>query len=94
MFKDCILWLDSEQQIIYRSTFVDEVQEDGTLKRYVPTTTYSFNTQHYFSKAEMQLLVEGCGFKVKEIWGDTAKQPFGNRSNNIIIMAEKDDLLD
>ena len=91
MFKDCILWLDSEQQIIYRSTFVDEVQEDGTLKRYVPTTTYSFNTQHYFSKAEMQLLVEGCGFKVNEIWGDTAKQPFGNRSNNIIIMAEKDD---
>jgi ubiquinone/menaquinone biosynthesis C-methylase UbiE len=92
MFIDCIRWIDSSQQTIYRSTFVDEVQEDGTMKRYVPPTTYFGNTQHYFSKMELQLLVESCGFRVKEIWGDKAKQPFGSRSKNIIIMAEKDDL--
>jgi len=36
MFMDCTRWIDSAQQTIYRSTFVDEVQEDGTMKRYVP----------------------------------------------------------
>ena len=94
MFKDCIRGIDSAQQTIYRSTFVDEVQEDGTMKRYVPPKTYFGNRNHYFSKTELQLLVESCGFKVKEIWGDCAKRPFGSRSNNIIIMAEKDDLVD
>lgn len=94
MFKDCIRWIDSAQQIIYRNTFVDEVQEDGTLKRYVPPMTYFGNRQHYFSKVELQLLVENCGFNVKEIWGDRAKRPVGSRSTSIIIMAEKDDLED
>ncbi|MGD8753748.1 MAG: class I SAM-dependent methyltransferase [Anaerolineales bacterium] len=91
MFVDCIRWIDSAQQNIYRSTYVDEVQEDGIIKRHVPSKTYFGNTQHYFSKNELQLLVEICGFKVKEIWGDMAKRPFGSRSNKIIIMAEKDD---
>jgi ubiquinone/menaquinone biosynthesis C-methylase UbiE len=94
MFIDCIHWIDSAQQNIYRSTFVDEVQEDGTVKRYVPTKTYFGNTQHYFSKNELQLLVECCGFKVQEIWGDLAKGPFGSRSSKIIIMAAKDDFVD
>lgn len=94
MFKDCIRWIDSAQQTIYRSTFVDEVQENGTMKRYVPSETYFGNTQYYFSKTELQLLVESCGFEVKEIWGDKGKRPFGIRSNNIILMAEKDDLPD
>ena len=93
MFIDCIHWIDSAQQTIYRSTFVDEVQEDGTLKRHVPSKTYFGNTQHYFSKTELQLLVENCGFHVQEIWGDKAKRPFGSRSNNIIILAEKNDLV-
>jgi ubiquinone/menaquinone biosynthesis C-methylase UbiE len=91
MFIDCIRWIDSAHQNIYRSTFVDEVQEDGTMKRYVPSKTYFGNTQHYFSKTELQLLIESSGFKVNEIWGDRAKRPFGSRSNNLIIMAEKDD---
>jgi ubiquinone/menaquinone biosynthesis C-methylase UbiE len=91
MFKDCIRWIDSAQQNIYRSTFVDEVQEDGTMKRYIPSKTYFGNTQHYFNKMEMQLLVESCGFKVQEIWGDMAKQPFGSQSNKIIMMAEKEE---
>jgi ubiquinone/menaquinone biosynthesis C-methylase UbiE len=94
MFIDCIRWIDSAQQNIYRSTFVDEVQEDGTMKRYVPSKTYFGNTQHYFSKTELQLLIESSGFKVKEIWGDFAKQPFGSRSNKIIVLAERDDFGD
>jgi hypothetical protein len=40
----------------------------------------------------MQLLVESCGFKVKEIWGDKAKQPFGSQSKSLIILAEKHNL--
>ena len=90
MFKDCIRWIDSAQQAIYRSTFVEEIQDDGTIKQYVPSKTYFGNTQHYFSKNELQLLVESCGFKDKEIWGDKAKKPFGFRSEEIIIMAEKE----
>lgn len=94
MFIDCIRWIDSAQQTIYRSTFVDEVQEDGTVKRYAPSKTYFGNTQHYFSKIELQLLVESCGFKVQQIWGDLAKRPFGSQSSKIIMVAEKDDGVD
>lgn len=63
MFVDCIRWIDSVQQNIYRSTYVDEVQEDGTMKRYIPAKTYFGNIQHYFSKTELQLLVEAVASK-------------------------------
>ena len=94
MFKTCIRRIDSANQTIYCSTFVDELQEDGSVKRYVPTTTYFGNRSHYFGKTELQLLVESCGFKVKDIWGDRSKRPFVGQSKSIIVIAEKDDSVD
>jgi SAM-dependent methyltransferase len=89
MFKDCIRGIDTANQTIYRTTFVDEVEEDGSMKRHVPTGAYFGNRNHYFGKTELQLLVESCGFKVKDIWGDRSRRPFVSQSNSIIIMAEK-----
>jgi ubiquinone/menaquinone biosynthesis C-methylase UbiE len=94
MFKDCIRGVDTANQTIYRSTFVDEVQEDGSMKRHVPTGEYFGNRKHYFGKTELQMLVEGCGFKVKSIWGDRFKRPFASRCNSIIVMATKEGLVD
>jgi ubiquinone/menaquinone biosynthesis C-methylase UbiE len=92
MFKTCIRGIDGASQTIYCSTFIDEVQEDGSVKRYVPEFGYFGNTKHYFGKAELQLLVEGCGFTVTEMWGDVRKQPFTRQSRSIIVVAEKGEL--
>jgi SAM-dependent methyltransferase len=89
MFKDCIRWIDNPSQTIYRATFIDEVQEEGSIKRYVPSVGYFGDKYHYFTKTELQLFVESCGFKVKEIWGDLSKQKFTSQSNSVIIVAEK-----
>jgi SAM-dependent methyltransferase len=89
MFKDCICWIDSASQTIIRTTFVDEVQEDGSIKRYIPSEGYFGNKNHYFNIIELQLLVESCGFKVKDIWGDWSKQKFSSQSYGMIIVAEK-----
>ena len=67
-----------------------EVQEDGTIKRYVTTGDYFGNQNHYFRKPELQLLVESCGFRVNDIWGDRSGQPFSSQSRNIIVLAEKE----
>jgi ubiquinone/menaquinone biosynthesis C-methylase UbiE len=91
MFKTCIRGIDSASQTIYRSTFIDEVQEDGSVKRYVPKGTYFGNTKHYFGKTELQLVVENCGFRVREIWGDRRKGLCTRQSRSLIIVAEKDD---
>jgi hypothetical protein len=92
MFKDCIRGIDNASQTISRTTFIDEVQKDGFIKRYVPASGYFGNRNHYFTKIELQLLVENCGFKVKDIWGDWSKGKFMSQSNSIIIVAEKVDM--
>jgi SAM-dependent methyltransferase len=89
MFKTCIRGIDTATQTIYGTTFVDEVQEDGSIKRHVPGGAYFGNRSHYFGKIELELLVESCGFRVKDVWGDCSKGPFVSRSSNIIILAEK-----
>lgn len=89
MFKSCIRHIDFASQTIFQTTFVDEVQEDGTIVRYVPDAPYFGNTKYYFGKNELQLLVESCGFTVREIWGGYAGQPITNQNNHIILVAEK-----
>jgi 2-polyprenyl-3-methyl-5-hydroxy-6-metoxy-1,4-benzoquinol methylase len=94
MFRTCIRGIDTANQTIYCSTFIDEVQEDGSVKRHVPTVSYFGNRSHYFGKTELQLLVESCGFKVEDIWGDCSRRPFASQSRSIIVVAEKRDLTD
>ena len=91
MFRDCIQWIDPASQTIVSSVFVDEVQEDGTIKRYVPTTTYFGHRKHYFNPIELRLLVESCGFQVTEFWGDPSKGKFTSQSRSMILVAEKVD---
>lgn len=89
LFKDCNQWIDPASQTIVSSVFVDEVQEDGTLKRYVPTSAYFGHRKHYFNPIELRLLVENCGFQVKEFWGDQSKGRFTSQSRSMILVAEK-----
>ena len=89
MFKDCILGIDYASQTIFRSTFVDEVQEDGSIKRYVPAAPYFGNRNHYFTSIELRLLIESSGFTVTQVWGDWSKRSFTSQSNSLIVMAEK-----
>jgi len=89
MYKDCIRWIDFASQTIYRTAWIDEVQEDGSIKRYTSDSGYFGSRNHYFTKIELQLLIERCGFNIKDVWGDLTKQPFNSQSNSIIIFAEK-----
>lgn len=89
MFKDCIRGIDFASQTISRTTMVDEVQEDGSIKRYLPGSGYFGNRNHYFTKIELQLLIESCGFNVKHVWGNFSRQPFMSRSGSLIVVAER-----
>jgi len=89
MYKDCTQWVDFAGQTIFRSSFVDEVQEDGSIRRYVNSGGYFGNREHYFTPVELRLLVEKCGFQVADVWGDVSKQPVSSRSKRIIVRAEK-----
>jgi hypothetical protein len=88
MFRSMIFHIDFATQTIYGRAFIDEIQEDGTLKRYV-SGAERFHRSHYFNRFELQLLIEEAGFAVKHLWGDHRRNPLGPRSYNMIFVAEK-----
>lgn len=80
-----------QQLRLIRSTFVDELEEDGSIRRYVESDGYFSDREHYFTPVELQLLVEKCGFMVTDVWGGISKQPVSSRSHHIVVRAEKDE---
>jgi ubiquinone/menaquinone biosynthesis C-methylase UbiE len=80
--------IDFITQTIYGRQFIDEIQDDGTVKRYVPADSGT-RRMHYFNRFELQLLIEQAGFIVRNLWGSHDKQPLGPRSFNMIFVAQK-----
>ncbi len=80
--------IDFITQTIYGRRFVDEIQDDGTVKRYVPADGGVHRT-HYFNRFELQLLMEQVGFTVRDPWGGPDRQPLGSRSFNMVYVAQK-----
>ena len=78
--------IDFVTQTIYYRLFIDEVQEDGTVRRYFPPGRRSM---HYFIRFELQSLIERAGFTVKELYGGWGRQSFGPTSSNMIFVSEK-----
>lgn len=79
--------IDFITQTIFGRRFIDEIQDDGTVKRYVPAG--GAHRTHYFNRSELQLLIEQAGFTVRDVWGGSDRQPLGSRSFNMIFVAQK-----
>ena len=81
--------IDFITQTIYGRQFIDEIQDDGTVRRYYVPTSDGTRRIHYFNCFELQLLLEQAGFTVKNLWGDHERQPLVSQSINMIFVAQK-----
>ena len=88
MFNWATTHIDFATQTIYARRFIDEVQDDGTVKRYLSADGGTHCT-HYFNRFELQLLIEQARFTVRDLWGDHNRQPLGSRSTNMIFVADR-----
>jgi len=95
-FNSFLRHIDFVTQTIYERTWIDEVQDDGTVRRYVRpggssrSTHYSWDVRHYFNRFELQLLIEQAGFTISDLWGGPDRSPLGPRSYNMIFVAQGD----
>lgn len=80
--------VDTTTQTIRAQHFIDEVQEDGTIRRYMGPNDGKQAT-HYFHRCELELLIEGAGFAVRDVWGGANKSPLRSESYNMIFVAER-----
>jgi len=88
MFNWATTHIDFVTQTIYARRFIDEVQDDGTVKRYLSADGGAHRT-HYFSRFELHLLIEQAGLCVRDLWGGHDRQPFGPRSYNMIFVVDR-----
>jgi len=87
-FHSATLVVDFIAQTLYGRRFIDEIQDDGTVKRYTGADGGAYR-MHYFSRFELQLLIEGAGFTVGDLWGGHDRGPLGPRSYSMIFLAHK-----
>lgn len=79
--------IDFVSQTILSRCFIDEIQPDGTVRRYLRGDGRA--RSHYFGHFELQLLIEQAGFDITDLWGTQGRQPLGSRSYNMIFVAHK-----
>ena len=80
--------IDFALQVIHSRRFIEEVQEDGTVRRCMPSGGGAVQ-KHFFNRFELQLLLEQAGFQVKHSWGGYDRRPIGAQSRIMIFVAQK-----
>lgn len=86
--------VDFARQLIYGRSFVEEVQADGSVKRYLSEERDHkghawWDVRRYLTPQELGLLIRQAGFTVKELWGSHDRGPLKPDSYNMIFMAQK-----
>lgn len=81
--------IDFVTQTIYSRQFIDEVQDDGTVKRYIKADG-GVSRAHYFTQLELRLLIEHAGFVIRAVYGGDTKEPLTAESYSMIFVAEKE----
>jgi ubiquinone/menaquinone biosynthesis C-methylase UbiE len=79
--------MDFATQTIFCRRFIEEIQDDGTVKRYVPPEG-GLSRSHYFTGFELQLLIEQAGFAIRDVFGGYGGQPLAASSRSMIFVAE------
>ena len=87
-YNNVVTNVDFVRQLIFSRSFIDEIQEDGSIKRYVSPENGA-RVMHYFSRFELQLLIEEAGFAIEALYGGNAKEPLTIRSYSMIFVARK-----
>lgn len=79
-----VSYLDRTTQLLRAQWIYDEIQGDGTVKRlFVP------HILRYYFYAEMELLLERCGFKIEAVYGNTDESDFEDGCERMIIYASE-----
>lgn len=86
-YTSVIAHIDFVTQTILGRSYIEEVQEDGTVKRYFRGDGTS--RHHYFNRFELQLLIERAGLVVRDVWGSHDRRPLGPHSYNMIFITKK-----
>ncbi|HEY3080022.1 MAG TPA: methyltransferase domain-containing protein [Chloroflexota bacterium] len=76
--------VDPATQTLEISFFYDEVGADGLLRR----TVAPFDL-HYFSRREVELLLERSGFAVEDVYGSHELDPYWAGSPKLIVVAAR-----
>jgi ubiquinone/menaquinone biosynthesis C-methylase UbiE len=87
-FNSVTSHIDFAKQTVLSRKFIDEIQEDGSVRRYMPTSE-TCARNHYFGASELQLLIEQAGFTIRDVWGGADRQPLGAKSYNMIFVARR-----
>lgn len=85
-FQSVTNHMDFATQTIFGRRFIEEIQDDGTVKRYVPPEGGLFRS-HYFTRFELQLLIEQAGFAIRDVFGGYGREPLGAGSRSLIFVA-------
>ncbi|MCK6578956.1 MAG: class I SAM-dependent methyltransferase [Anaerolineae bacterium] len=74
--------LDRATQNMDVTWIYDAVGDDGVLRRTVAPTRI-----HYYFLSELRLLLESCGFRLEEVFGDFDRSPFEDGAPRMIVVA-------
>jgi SAM-dependent methyltransferase len=76
--------VDPSRQILEITFFYDEQAADGTLRR----TTAPFEL-YYFTRREVELLLESCGFAVENVYGSYELDAYWSGSPKLMVVARR-----
>ncbi len=76
--------VDRAAQLISMANFYDEIQPDGSVKRYVAPFTL-----RYLTRGELELLLPAAGLELEALYGSYELDPFESSSPRLIAVARR-----
>ena len=84
VIKWSVRTLDLAEQLQETLFIYEEIRADGTTRR----TTCPFILR-FLWRNEAVLMLERAGFLVEDVWGDFDRQPYGDGSERLLLLARK-----
>ena len=78
---------DNHHQILFTRLIIEELDQDGVMKRRL----YRDFQLRYVHRWEMHHLLELCGYRVDDLYGDFDRSPFDETSTEVVWVATKPD---
>ena len=78
-----VSYLDRVTQVLHVDWIYDEIDGDGVVRRLIAP-----HQLRYFFHAEMNLLLQLCGFRIEEVFGDTDEYSFEEGCERMIVYAK------